>query len=30
MTIYKQILESAKPAGEFGKDDHLIEVNKKV
>lgn len=27
MTIYKQILESAKPAGEFGKDEQVVELN---
>ena len=27
MTIYKQILESAKPAGEFGKAEQVVELN---
>lgn len=27
MTIYKQILESAKPAGAFGKDEQVVELN---
>jgi hypothetical protein len=27
MTIYKQILESSKPASEFGKDEQVVELN---
>lgn len=27
MTIYKQILDSAKSAGEFGKDEQVVELN---